>query len=216
MRRQQGIALELRVYPNLRRPHILRALRTGRENLHVTRRVGRGREFEKLQEYTPGDGYDEIHWKATGRRGRPITKVYQVERTQQIYLVIDASRLSAQPVGGQPVLDRAITTALTMSAISERNGDLFGIVVCSDRVETFVRALRGKPHVVACRDALNEHRSHAVSPDFDEVANFLRLQLRKRSLVVFLRWTIPFWPNTLLEPPSADPPTSRDGRHDSA
>jgi uncharacterized protein (DUF58 family) len=64
--------------------------------------VGKGREFEKLREYVPGDGYDEIHWKATARRGRPITKVFQIERTQEVYVIVDASRLSARPVAVSP------------------------------------------------------------------------------------------------------------------
>ena len=58
--------------------------------------VGRGREFEKLREYIPGDSFDEIHWKATARRARPITKVFQVERTREVYVAVDLSRLSAR------------------------------------------------------------------------------------------------------------------------
>src|SRR5439155_1828093 len=78
-------------------------LHRGAFGLHAERQVGKGREFEKLREYVPGDGYDEIHWKATAKRGRPITKVFQIERTQEIYVVIDASRLSARSVkGGRP------------------------------------------------------------------------------------------------------------------
>ena len=77
--------MEIRVYPNLRRDSDLKALRQGVSGAHSVRQVGRGREFEKLREYLPGDGFDEIHWKATARRGRPITKVFQVERTQEIY-----------------------------------------------------------------------------------------------------------------------------------
>src|SRR5207249_11551938 len=53
---------------------------------------------EQLREYIPGDGFDEVHWKATAKRGRPITKIFQVERTQEVYVVIDASRLSARPI----------------------------------------------------------------------------------------------------------------------
>ncbi len=92
---------EIRVYPNLfteRRSLAALFLHRGSFGLHAQRQVGKGREFEKLREYVPGDSYDEIHWKATAKRGRPITKVFQIERTQEIYVVIDASRLSARPV----------------------------------------------------------------------------------------------------------------------
>jgi uncharacterized protein (DUF58 family) len=98
-RRQVPAQSELRVYPDLfseRRNLAALFLHRGAFGLHAQRQVGKGREFEKLREYVPGDSYDEIHWKATARRGRPITKVFQIERTQEVYVVIDASRLSAR------------------------------------------------------------------------------------------------------------------------
>ena len=186
VRAAHSISLEIRVYPNLRDSGALKALRRGAENVHHTRQLGRGREFEKLREYSPGDSSDEIHWKATARRARPITKVFQVERTQEIYVVIDASRLSARTIGAESALERSIKAALTVGAVTERRGDLFGIAAFSDRVETFVRAQGGKLHYSACRDAINNLRSRPVSPDFEEIATLLRLRLRRRALIIFL------------------------------
>jgi uncharacterized protein (DUF58 family) len=186
VRRRQEVALELRVYPNLRDRGTMQALRRGMENLHVTRQIGRGREFEKLREYSPGDSSEEIHWKTTARRGRPITKVYRVERTQEIYLVLDVSRLSARADGGDAALEWAIKAALTLGAITERSGDLVGVAAFAQRVEAFVRARRGKRHYAAYRDALNELHPQAVSPDFDEIAIFLLARLQRRCLIIFL------------------------------
>jgi uncharacterized protein (DUF58 family) len=186
VRSRLAVAMEVRVYPNLRRDAALLARRQGTEGLHAVRQVGRGREFERLREYVAGDGSDEIHWKATARRGHPITKVYQVERTQEVYVVIDASRLAARPLGGETALDRSIKTALILGAAAQRRGDLFGVAAFSGQVEAFVRARNGKTHYAACRDAINELRPQPISPDFDEIATFLRLNLRRRSLVLFL------------------------------
>ena len=186
VRRREAIAFELRVYPNLRRDSDLKALRRGIEGLHTFRQIGRGREFEKLREYIPGDGSDEIHWKATARRGRPVTKVFQVERTQEIYVILDASRLSARPAGEETALERSIAAGLIAGATAERRGDLFGLAAFSDRVESFTRARNGKAHYAACRDAIYELQPRPVSPDFDEIATFLRLRLRRRALLLFL------------------------------
>ena len=186
LRRKCPLKLELRVYPNLRHPDALAALKRGAQGMNVLRQVGKGREFEKLREYLPGDGFDEIHWKATARRGRPITKVFQVERTQEIYVAIDAARLSGRPAGKDLVLERYIQAALVLGAAAERNGDLFGLVTFSDQVHGFVRARNGKAHYSACRDALYQLDPRPVSPDFDELASFLRLRLRRRALIVFL------------------------------
>ena len=100
-RRQVPAQSEIRVYPDMlteRRNLAALFLHRGSFGLHAQRQVGKGREFEKLREYVPGDSFDEIHWKATAKRGRPITKVFQVERTQEVYVIIDASRLSARPI----------------------------------------------------------------------------------------------------------------------
>jgi uncharacterized protein (DUF58 family) len=186
VRRKDAVAMEVRVYPNLRRNDDLKALRHGVSGVHAMRQVGRGREFEKLREYMPGDGFDEIHWKATARRGRPITKVFQVERTQEVYVVIDRSRLSARAAGDETVLERQIAASLIVGAAAEKRGDLFGLAAFGDQVDAFVRARNGKAHYSALRDAIYQLQPKAVTPDFDEIATFLRLRLRRRAMVLFL------------------------------
>lgn len=174
---------ELRVYPNLRNEHIETLfLNRGNFGVHLFRQVGKGREFEKLREYAPGDGFDEIDWKATARRARPITRVFQIERTQEVYAVIDTSRLSARGA----TLDRFVSAALALGLAAERQGDLFGLVAFSNKLRQFVRAKNGKPHYNACRDALYYLDAEKSSPDFDELCAFLRLRLRRRALLIFL------------------------------
>jgi uncharacterized protein (DUF58 family) len=174
--------------------------------MHAQRQVGQGREFEKLRDYAHGDSFDQVHWKATARRGKPVTKVFQIERTQEVYVVIDASRLSARTVGKkapvsattlpQPAiegvdftptaLERFVTAALVLGLAAEKQGDLFGLITFSDQVERFLRARNGTAHFSACRDALFALQPKIVSPDFDELCTFLRLRLRRRALLVFL------------------------------
>jgi uncharacterized protein (DUF58 family) len=204
---------EIRVYPNLlneRKSLAALFLNRGAFGVHAQRQVGRGRDFEKLREYIPGDDYHEIHWKATARRGKPITKVFQIEKTQEVYVVLDASRLSARSgTGVSPVrfernnsaseletngrdarattvLERFVTAALVLGLAAERQGDLFGLVTFTDKVEKFVRAKNGKNHYSTCRDALYTLEPKIATPDFDELCTFIRLRLRRRALLVFL------------------------------
>ena len=187
-------SVEVRAYPNLeseRKQVASLFLRTNRTGMRAMRQLGQGREFEKLREYVSGDGYDTIHWKATARRGHPITKLYQTEKTQEVYVVIDASRLSARlQVPGDPSqgthLDRYIAATLVLGLAAEKQGDLFGLLTFGDRVFNFVRARNGKEHYSACREALYRLEPQAVSPDFEEIAGFIRLRLRRRALLVFM------------------------------
>jgi uncharacterized protein (DUF58 family) len=191
VRRRCACRSEIRVYPNLMaegRSAAALFLRRASLGVHAQRQVGKGRDFEKLREYIPGDGFDDIHWKATAKRGHPVTKVFQIERTQEVYVVLDASRLSARLSGAPPraALERFITAALVLAQAAERQGDLFGLVVASDRVHSFLRARRGKAHYDTCREAIYTLEPRIVTPDFEDLAAFLRLRLRRRALLLFL------------------------------
>jgi uncharacterized protein (DUF58 family) len=87
----------VRVYP---------ALRTGEEQqiflarsrqidlqLRRARQRGLGRDFESLREYREGDDLRDICWTASARRGSPITRQYQSERSQPVWIVLDCGRL---------------------------------------------------------------------------------------------------------------------------
>jgi uncharacterized protein (DUF58 family) len=186
--------VEVRVYPNMdkeRKQVASLFLRTRHSGAMLTRQVGQGRDFEKLREYVPGDGFNTIHWKASARRRHPITKTFQIEKTQEVYVIIDASRLAARlQVPGDPAqgthLDRYIAAALVLGLAAEKQGDLFGLVTFSDKLLSFVRARNGKEHYGACRDALYRLEPQAVSPDYQELATFIRLRMRRRALLIFL------------------------------
>ncbi|MEY2408013.1 MAG: hypothetical protein QOF48_683 [Verrucomicrobiota bacterium] len=208
VRSSTPVMCELRVYPSVlaeRRSLAALFLNRGAFGIHAQRQIGKGRDFEKLREYSPGDGYDEIHWKATARRGHPVTKVFQIERTQEVYVIIDASRLSGRAAGrvaasgpgvdsieardraAEPtLLERFITSALILAQAAEKHGDLFGLLTFTDRVGTFLRAKSGQQHYGACRDALYTLHSQDITPDFDEICSFIRGRLRRRALLIFL------------------------------
>ncbi len=215
VRRSAATACELRVYPDLRAERRQAAaifLSRGGLGSHAQRQVGRGREFEKLRDYVAGDSMEDISWKATARRQRPVSKVFQVERTQEVYVLIDASRLSARPaqdatepahpdgedeaeaartatteiITGPTVLERYLSSALLLCLAAERQGDLFGLGTFADGVQHFLRAKNGPAHFDACREAIYALEPAVVSPDFEELCTFLRLRLRRRALLVVL------------------------------
>ncbi|HEX8295081.1 MAG TPA: DUF58 domain-containing protein [Chthoniobacteraceae bacterium] len=193
MRTSQSVRCEIRVYPNLldERKHVAAVfLRRGQHGTKAQRTAGQGREFDKLREYVAGDSYDEIHWKASARRGHAVTKVFQVEQTHEVYVIIDASRLSGRTleVEGKRTnaLERFVSAALILGAAAEQQGDQFGLITFSDRVLSFFRAKNGPAHFDACRDRLYTLQPQGVTPDFEELCSFIRIRLRKRALLVFL------------------------------
>ena len=219
-REERPLKSELRVYPDLALEgrKIAHFLDRGGFGVHRQRQIGRGREFEKLREYEPGDGFDSIHWKATAKRHKPITKVFQVEKSQEVYIAIDASRLSSRSLsssppssstvvdpsarytqdspqsrggpGGPPyratILESFIAATLLSGATAERQGDLFGLITFSDKVDQMARARSGSLHFNHCRDLLINLQARLVAPDFEDIAATLLNRLTKRSLLIFL------------------------------
>ncbi|WP_309398392.1 DUF58 domain-containing protein [Cerasicoccus maritimus] len=195
-RREFPVESEIRVYPNLRRDRRQLAnlfMNRGSVGTHVQRIVGQGRDYEQLREYLPGDSMFDIHWKATAKRNEPVTKTYQIERTREIYLIVDHSRLSGRIVaegqnGGpdESTLERFLTVTSILNMVAARQGDLFGLVTFSHQVTNYLRASTGRAHQQCVQDALFDLQTDRTTPDFDELFTFLRLRLRRRALLIFL------------------------------
>ncbi|MDX2226711.1 MAG: DUF58 domain-containing protein [Verrucomicrobiae bacterium] len=212
IRDRRPLASQVRVYPNIQQEARATAalfMNRGLHGIHALRKAGKGREFEKIRDYVHGDNYADIHWKATAKRNRPVTKVFQIERTQEVYAVVDFSRLSARAcesgrrtgsphtlagpgvVGAgesesETYLERFINSALVLGMAAQQQGDHFGLATFSDRTHRVLTARSGRGHFNSCRDMLYGLFPQTVTPDFEEVFATLQLKLRKRALLVFL------------------------------
>lgn len=191
---------EIRVYPNLHRERKQLAnlfMNRGVTGTHLQRQTGQGREYEQLREYAPGDSILDIHWKASAKRGGLATKMYQVERTQHVYFILDHSRLSALRVGKdgslgedlsveESFLERYVTVASVLGMAAEKQGDLFGMVAYGSRVSRFVRANAGRQHSQVVQDALFNLTPEMAPADVASLFTFLRLRIRQRALLIFM------------------------------
>lgn len=199
VRRSCPVQCEARVYPNLRDDRKTVAalfLRRSEAGAHNQNFAGQSREFDKLRTYQPGDSLGDIHWKTSAKRRSLVSKVFEIERTHEVYVLIDASRLSGRELpresgAGEPdacrtILERYVSAALILGRAAEQQGDRFGLITFSDRVLSFVRARSGQAHYDAVRERLYDLQPQTVSPDFEELCSFVRLRLRKRALLIIL------------------------------
>jgi uncharacterized protein (DUF58 family) len=193
VRSAQASEANIRVYPDLltERKNVSAVfLKRGSFGARAQRQVGKGRDFEKLREYVTGDPIEDVHWKASAKRGRLVAKVFQIERTQEVYVAVDCSRLSnrasSEKTPDISMLDRFVTTALLIGLATEQQKDHFGLITFSDQVHSLIRARNGKSHFGLCRDALFNLQPRLVTPDYDELFSTIRLRLRKRALILVL------------------------------
>ena len=122
----------VRVYPNLEQAQKMRIYLIRSRQIELEKRLkrqrGLGREFESLREYRAGDEFRDISWSATARRGKLITKVHQIERSQAIWIVLDSGRLLRASVGDLTKIDYTVNAALALAQVAFGPGDRGGLL----------------------------------------------------------------------------------------
>jgi uncharacterized protein (DUF58 family) len=183
-------AESVKVYPNINeaRRHELSAQRS-RQLLLGFRKArirGQGREFESLRDYVRGDEMRHISWMATARRGRLITKQYQIERNQSIVVMIDAGRLMTSRIEHLSKLDHAINAALAIGYVATRGGDNIGLLVFNRQVTTYLPPQRGHAQLAEMTEALYNVKAQMIEPSYARAFQYLSQNCKRRSLVVIL------------------------------
>ena len=183
-----GTAGPVKVYPNLldirRYDLLLKQNRLQEMGLRQARIYGEGTEYERLREYLPDDDFRRIDWKATARRLRPITVEYQTERSQNVFVAIDAGRMMQSPVDRIAKLDYVVNAALLLAYVATGKGDKVGLMTFTDRVESFVSPKGGRGQFYRLLELLYRVEPQPVEPDYGQAFAYLGLKHRKRSLVV--------------------------------
>jgi uncharacterized protein (DUF58 family) len=178
----------VKVYPNLRglqRYELLirRGLLTD-AGTRVARRFGPGTEFERLREYVPDDEFRRINWKATARRGIPISAEYETERSQNVVVVLDAGRLMAAVADDLTKLDHALNAALLLSYAATLRGDRVGLLAYADRVISFLPPRPGRRAFLEILDQLYRLEPEPTESDHARALSYLATRNLRRSLLV--------------------------------
>ena len=152
--------------------------------LRRLRRRGLGGEFESLREYGPDDAFRAIDWKATARRGRTMVAQYEVERSQQIVVAIDAGRLMTPRLGDRRKLDYAVSAALAITAAARLAADRVGLYAFGASALARVAPGTGAVHAARLTDALADLEGRFEEADYERAVLDLDRMLARRSLVV--------------------------------
>jgi uncharacterized protein (DUF58 family) len=180
----------VRVFPDLEdaRRHNIYLSRARQIELEkrLIRQRGVGREFESLREYQPGDEFRNICWTATARRGRHVTKLFQVERSQAVWIVMDAGRLLRTRVGELSKLDLSVNAALSLAQIALYSGDRVGLLVYGRNVQQRVGLGRGLGHMRSILEALASAHEEIAEADHLRAASALLQMQRQRALIIWV------------------------------
>ncbi len=187
----------VKVYPNIyeiRRYELLvRRDQLTEMGVKSVRQRGEGTAFESLRDYTPDDPYHVINWKATARRGKPISTDYEPERSQRVVILIDVGRMMRSAIrvddpGGaawsMAKVDFVLNSVLLLSYVASRKGDQVGLLVFADQVKAYLPPEPGAAHFQKLLDTMYALGSEAVEADYGRAITYLKARQKKRSLVV--------------------------------
>jgi uncharacterized protein (DUF58 family) len=185
-----GEPVTVKVYPNMRRARDAELKALGARSLVASHRKtswrGEGREFESLRDYVRGDELRHVSWTATARRGRLVTRQYQIERDQTILIAIDAGRLMTARIERETKLDSAVHATLALMSAAARGGDNAGLVVFGRRIKAYLPPKRGREHMDAALEALHAIEPEMIEPSYARAFEFIAANCQRRALVVVL------------------------------
>ncbi len=171
---------------------------------------GVGRDFESLRDYQAGDELRKISWTATARRGKLVTRQFTVERSQQVWIVLDAGRLSRtafelrrDPAGAQAFaetaaeresahrlsvtqLDQAAAAAVMLAQVIHASGDKFALLTYGREIQQLLPPGSGAVHLRLLIDLLSQTRSDAAEADHLNAVARLKTAQRRRGLIVWI------------------------------
>ena len=169
---------------------------------------GIGREFESLRDYQSGDELRNISWTATARRAKLITRQFTTERSQQVWIVLDAGRLSRTAFemrSERPVamgeseqeaaeklqlnvtqLDQAATAAVMLAQVIGGSGDKFALLSYGRKVQQQLLPGNGPVHLRMMINLLSQVRSEAAEANHLHAASRLKNLQRRRGLVIWI------------------------------
>jgi len=180
----------IRIYPNFQESkkdtiYLIRSRQIALEK-RLKHQPGQGREFESLREYRESDEWRDICWSATARRAKLISKSYQTERSQTVWLVLDAGRLMRTRVKGLSKLDYAVGAALSLAQVALYSGDRVAMLGYGRRILQRLPPGRGAGHIRALLDGLALVRGEELEADHRRAVEALAVLQKRRSLVVWL------------------------------
>jgi len=212
-------AQKLRVYPTMERSADdtalfllrIRQIELQRRRLRLT---GTGREFDHLRDYRAGDEMRNISWPASARRAKVVTREFTTERSQQVWIVVDAGRLSgtvfemrrAASAAGrrEPLarfrdaasdesflmsltqLDQACSAGIALAQSVMQAGDKAGLLVYGRGIQQQLLPAAGAGALRMTIDSLSQARSEASEADHLRAAARLGQLQRRRSLVLWI------------------------------
>lgn len=142
------------VYSTKLRPARGGRSRTRADQGRAGRRMGGNYDLREIRDYQSGDPYKRIAWKSTGRRGRLMTREFELEERDVVWLLLDASTELWSGRSGDAPLDHAIDEVAGVIEVHLARGDRVGLGIIAARRLAWLPPAAGAAHAAELMLAL--------------------------------------------------------------
>jgi len=147
---------------------------------------GKGIEFSHVREYQYGDDIRSVDWNTSARKHELYVKLFAEERERTLLLVVDgsASMLFGSQQRRKKELALEVSAVLAFSAI--QNNDKVGLLVFTDRVESFIEPRKGRDHVLVILEELFRLKPQHRKTDINPALSFIHYTLRRHAIIFLM------------------------------
>jgi uncharacterized protein (DUF58 family) len=145
---------------------------------------GEGNEFESLREHQRDDDFRQIDWKASAKRGKLISRQYELERDQRLMILIDTGRLMSPKIGDYRKLDYAVNAAVQLAQVALQKGDLVGYSLFNDELSTYAEPKKGRAQLTTFVQQLTTVQPTRLESDYAAVFHHVLRRCSRRTLVI--------------------------------
>jgi uncharacterized protein (DUF58 family) len=165
---------------------VRKAVQAERQGGHRSLFRGRGIDFDEVREYAPGDDVRAINWSVSARAGRPFVKRFREERELTIMLALDVSGSLDFGSGERTKRELSAELACVLALAAMRSRDKVGLVLFTERIESFVPPGSGRAHILRLAAGILSVTPQGRGTDIPAALEFVNDSLKQRAAVVLV------------------------------
>ena len=148
------------------------------------KKIGQQLEPDQIKDYVKGDDYRIINWKATARRNKLMVNVFQEERAQNLYCVIDKGRTMQSAFEGMTLLDYSINACLALVYVAMLKGDKTGLLTFERLFDTVILPSRTPLQMNRIQEALYSQQTAFAESDYSVLYQNVNKYAANRGLML--------------------------------
>lgn len=152
---------------------------------------GHGLDFKEIREYSINDDIRNLDWNVTARMGEPHVRVYEEERDNTVWLILDVS--SSMDFGSRftSKKDVLVKFAALMGYLSCKKGDKIGAILFNEGVETVISPEKGIKQVYKIIKQLLEYKAEGKKASNMDFARITNITGKKKTLFFMSDFVFP-------------------------